>query len=355
MEKLFSVLTLAVQNKASDIHFLVGNLPLLRVNGKLFPLANTSPVTKDESLLIAKVILGEERYAKFIKQRERDCSYVFQDQARFRVNLYFQRDTVGIAMRLIPPQVPRFDALNLPQTLKKLTKERQGFVLVTGPTGHGKSTTLAAMLEEINQTRAEHIVSVEDPIEYFFKNQKSIFSQREIGSDTLTWRKALRSVLREDPNVVLIGEMRDLETIQAALTVAETGHLSPNFFQPLLVIEIIEDAIGVKAFVSLGHGRLLRRHPGVQRAPDFSQIIQRIHRAQSPARYADQSHDLAAEFIKAHQVQGVFQHAAETAMVIGRAQNDALGGGNFLLQPHGVRISGCLIMFAIAKRQIILP
>ena len=225
MKKLFSILTLAVQGKASDIHLLAGNLPLLRINGKLFPLTNSLPLTKEELPLMAKLILGEERYAKFLKQRELDCSYVFQDQARFRVNLYFQRDTVGIAMRLIPPQVPRFDTLNLPAVVKKLTQERQGFVLVTGPTGHGKSTTLAAMLEEINQTRAEHIVSVEDPIEYFFKNKRSIFSQREIGSDTLTWRKALRSVLREDPNVVLIGEMRDLETIQAALTVAETGHL----------------------------------------------------------------------------------------------------------------------------------
>ncbi len=225
MDKLAAILALAIKDKASDVHLLPGARPFLRVNGQLFMLSDHDPLEKSDSVAMAKVILGEKRYQALLEQREMDCSYVFQDQARFRVNLYFQRDSLAIAMRLIPPQVPRLADLNLPPILKKLTNERQGFILVTGPTGHGKSTTMAAMLEEINQIRAEHIVTIEDPIEYFFRDEKSIFSQREIGSDTLGWAGALRSALREDPNVVLIGEMRDLETIRAALTVAETGHL----------------------------------------------------------------------------------------------------------------------------------
>ncbi len=225
MDKLAAILSLAVKDKASDVHLLAGARPLLRVNGQLFSLPEGTPMAKEEIMAMAKVMLGEKRYQELLDKREMDSSYVFQDQARFRVNFYFQRDSLAIAMRLIPPNIPRLDDLNLPPILRKLTQERQGFVLVTGPTGHGKSTTLAAMLGEINETRAEHIVTIEDPIEYFFKDIKSVFSQREIGSDTLSWTNALRSALREDPNVVLIGEMRDLETIKAALTVAETGHL----------------------------------------------------------------------------------------------------------------------------------
>lgn len=225
MDKLAPVLALAIKDKASDVHLLVGAKPFLRVNGQLFVFPGGTPLEKSDSIAMAKAILGEERYQTLLKRREMDCSYVFQDQARFRVNLYFQRESLAIAMRLIPPEVPRLADLNLPPILRKLTEKRQGFVLVTGPTGHGKSTTLAAMLAEINATRAEHIVTIEDPIEYFFRDDKSVFSQREIGSDTLSWANALRSTLREDPNVVLIGEMRDLETIKAALTVAETGHL----------------------------------------------------------------------------------------------------------------------------------
>jgi twitching motility protein PilT len=157
--------------------------------------------------------------------KELDFSYAFNEHARFRVNAYTQKGTIALAFRRIPLVIPVLDDLGLPSLLHTFTNLRQGFVLVTGPTGHGKSTTLASMINEININRAEHIVTIEDPIEFVFKSKKSIISQREMGSDSHSWQIALRSVLREDPDVVLVGEMRDHETISSALTVAETGHL----------------------------------------------------------------------------------------------------------------------------------
>ncbi len=223
--KLNQILTLAITNKVSDVHLVVGSQPLVRINGQLTLLTGFSPLSAQDTRQMGEAVLGGRRWEEFNKQREFDLSYVFGDRARFRVNTYFQKGTVAISLRLISAQVPTIDRLNLPVSLKSLAGKKQGFVLVTGPTGHGKSTTLAAIIEEINATRTEHIVTVEDPIEYYFQPQKSFFSQREIGSDTLSWPQALRASLREDPDVVLVGEMRDLETISAALTVAETGHL----------------------------------------------------------------------------------------------------------------------------------
>lgn len=223
--KLNEILALAIANKASDIHLVAGSQPLLRVNGNLLALTSFPVLSAQDTGRIGEAMLGPRRQEEFTKQREFDFSYVFNDQARFRVNVYFQKGTVGISLRLIPARVPTIDKLNLPSFLKTLAAKRQGFVLVTGPTGHGKSTTLAAIIEEINASRASHIITIEDPIEYYFQPKRSFFSQREMGSDTLSWSQALRAGLREDPDVVLVGEMRDLETISAALTVAETGHL----------------------------------------------------------------------------------------------------------------------------------
>ncbi len=246
MDNVFAtVLARAVKEKASDVHFLQGQPPLIRVDGRLFPLVDLPSLEEKQLTEIATIILGRERQLVFAKNREMDCSYVFRQEARFRVNLYYQRGTVAVAMRLIPQKVPSLGDLNLPPILAKLTREKQGFVLVTGPTGHGKSTTLAAMLNEINNQRAEHIVTIEDPIEYFFQDQKSIFSQRELGADTHSWTAALRSALREDPNVVLIGEMRDLATIKATLTVAETGHLVFSTLHTNSAAETIDRIIDV--------------------------------------------------------------------------------------------------------------
>jgi twitching motility protein PilT len=219
------LLQLAIEKKASDLHIIVGIPPVLRVDGELAPVPNEPVLTRDRVDSFLREILKTEQFERFKVNKELDFSLSFDERARFRVNAYTQRGSSAIAFRTIPLQVPPIDSLGLPKILHSFTNLKQGFILVTGPTGHGKSTTLASMLDEINKNRAVHIVTIEDPIEFVLKSQKSIISQREFGSDTLSWKIALRSVLREDPNVVLIGEMRDHETIAAALTIAETGHL----------------------------------------------------------------------------------------------------------------------------------
>lgn len=219
------LLQLVVERNASDLHIIVGIPPYLRIEGILSPVPSEAIVTQETVEKFVKEVFSGEQLERLSVNKEIDASFQFSDKARFRINAYTQKGTLAIAFRRIPMAIPRIDELALPQILHSFTGLRQGFVLVTGPTGHGKSTTLAAMLNEINTLRSEHIVTIEDPIEFLFKSQKSIVSQREMGFDTHSWQIALRSALREDPDVVLIGEMRDYETIASALTVAETGHL----------------------------------------------------------------------------------------------------------------------------------
>lgn len=219
------LLQLTVDKKASDLHLIVGVPPTLRIEGALFPIPD-EPVLHPESVERAiQTVLSPEQKERFTVNKELDFSLSFSERARFRINAYYQKGTPAIAFRLIPITVPPIDSLGLPGIVHNFATLRQGLVLVTGPTGHGKTTALASILEEINQTRPEHIITIEDPIEFVFTPKKSIISQREMRSDTHSWEIALRSVLREDPNVVLVGEMRDAETMAAALTVAETGHL----------------------------------------------------------------------------------------------------------------------------------
>lgn len=219
------LLELTVAQNASDLHIVAGIPPTLRVDGVLSSVPNLGVLTPDMVSAFLKEVLNSEQLERLIVNKEIDFSLAFSEKSRFRVNAYTQRGTLAAAFRRIPLEIPAIDSLGLPKILHSFTTLRQGFVLVTGPTGHGKSTTLAAMINEINANRAVHIVTIEDPIEFMFKPIKSIISQREMGSDTHSWQVALRSVLREDPDVVLVGEMRDYETIAAALTVAETGHL----------------------------------------------------------------------------------------------------------------------------------
>ena len=219
------LLQLTIDRNASDLHIVSAIPPHLRIEGQLSPIPHESVMTPDMIHKLLKDILTTEQLERYTVNKEMDFSLSFSEKARFRVNAYTQKGTPAISFRTIPLTIPSIDDLGLPKILHTFTSLRQGFILVTGPTGHGKSTTLAAVLNEINQTRAEHIVTIEDPIEFVFKTDKSIISQREMGSDTHSWQIALRSALREDPDVVLVGEMRDYETIAAALTVAETGHL----------------------------------------------------------------------------------------------------------------------------------
>lgn len=214
-----------VDTNASDLHLVTGIPPTLRIEGELAPLTNLGVLTPDNVSELLKQVLTSEQLERLAVNKEIDFSLSFSEKSRFRVNAYTQKGSFAAAFRRIPLEIPVIDSLGLPKIVHTFTGLRQGFVLVTGPTGHGKSTTLAAILNEINQNRACHIVTIEDPVEFIFRPIKSIISQREMRNDTHSWQIALRSVLREDPDVVLVGEMRDYETIAAALTVAETGHL----------------------------------------------------------------------------------------------------------------------------------
>ena len=220
-----SLLQLTVEKNASDLHLVVGSPPTLRIEGNLLVVPNEPIETPEIIGGQIKELLTAEQLERLSVNKELDFSVSFSEKARFRANVYTQRNSYAAAFRRIPLDIPAVDGLGLPKLLHTFVNLRQGFVLVTGPTGHGKPTTLAAMLNEINTNRASHIVTIEDPIEFVFKPIKSIISQREMHEDTHSWPVALRSVLREDPDVVLVGEMRDFETIAAAITVAETGHL----------------------------------------------------------------------------------------------------------------------------------
>lgn len=222
--RIKQLLSLAVANKASDVHIFTRELPRLRVNGELVPVSNFKVETSENMEQMILTLMVPEQRKRFEEEKELDYS-VTTDEARFRVNTYFQKGEIATALRVVPSQIPNFDELNLPDLFKTFVNLKQGFILLTGPTGHGKSTTVASMLNEINMNYHNHIVTIEDPIEYLLKPEKCMVSQREVGYDTPTFSSALRTCLRQDPNVVFVGEMRDLETIQSALTIAETGHL----------------------------------------------------------------------------------------------------------------------------------
>ncbi len=214
---------MTIDKNASDLHLVVDYPVTLRVDGELVPVGHDK-LTDEEIDKLVSPLLSEEQKKALATNRELDFSYGF-GVGRFRINVYYQKGSIAGAFRLIPLHIRGIDELFLPNLCHSLVKLRQGFVLVTGPTGHGKSTTIAAIIEEINQKVGGHILTIEDPIEYIYSSAKSLVSQREINGDTYSWANALRSALREDPNVVLVGEMRDYETIAAAITIAETGHL----------------------------------------------------------------------------------------------------------------------------------
>lgn len=223
MIELNELLDITVKQGASDLHLTVGTYPVIRVNGKLMPISENKLTTSDTERY-AKEILGE-RYNEYCENGESDTSYSIGGLGRFRVNVFKQRGSDALAIRVVTLKIPSISELGHPQIIKELTNLQRGLILVTGPTGSGKSTTLAAMINEINATRSAHIITLEDPIEYLHKHNKSIINQREIGKDSASYKNALKAILREDPDVILVGEMRDLETIAIAITAAETGHL----------------------------------------------------------------------------------------------------------------------------------
>ena len=241
--QLNEMLAIGVKARGSDIHIKAGLPPIVRIDGKLHPIPNAPRLTPDGVSMMAFAIMNERQKKQFEEQLELDLSYGVPGLGRFRVSIYSQRGTVTMVFRAISMTVPSLDSLNLPPVLKKVALEERGLVLVTGTTGSGKSTTLAAIVDYINENRTCNIITIEDPVEYLHRDRKSIISQREVGFDTLSFGNALKGALRQDPDVILVGEMRDHETIEIALTAAETGHLVMSTLHTLDAAETVNRII----------------------------------------------------------------------------------------------------------------
>jgi twitching motility protein PilT len=242
---LNELLKMTFEKRASDLHVKVGVPPILRIDGRLVPIETEKRTTQEDALSVAIGIMNPTQKAKFKERNELDMAYAVPGLGRFRVNVFQQRGSVGMVFRMVPAKILSFEDLMLPPVLQKVANEQRGLILVTGTTGSGKSTTLAAMIDYINTSRTANIITIEDPIEFLHRDKKSIVNQREIGSDTFSFSDALRSALRQDPDVILVGEMRDFETISTALTAAETGHLVLSTLHTLDAAETINRIITV--------------------------------------------------------------------------------------------------------------
>ncbi|MCH9646886.1 MAG: type IV pilus twitching motility protein PilT [Deltaproteobacteria bacterium] len=281
------LLKIAIERKASDVHLKVGNHPIIRVDGDLFPLNELKRLMQEDTIQMAFSMMNARQKQRFKEEYEIDIAYSVPGLGRFRVNVFQQRGAVGLVLRVIPARILSIRELMLPPVLDKICEERRGLVLCTGTTGSGKSTTLAAMIDAINAGRGEHIITVEDPIEFLHRDKKSLVNQREIDVDTRAFAGALRAALRQDPDVILVGEMRDYETIETALLAAETGHLVFSTLHTLDAAETINRIISVfpphhqkqiriqlgqvlKAVISL---RLVPRADGIGRVPATEVMI----------------------------------------------------------------------------------
>ena len=239
------LLRIAMENDASDLHIKVGSPPILRIAGELAPLPIEERITQQDAINIAFSVMNPTQKEIFTKKNELDTAYSIPGLGRFRCNVFVQRGSIGIVFRVIMKMIPSMEELHLPEVLNKIALEERGLILVTGTTGSGKTTTLATMIDCINMNRTCNIVTIEDPIEYLHRDKKSIVNQREIGTDTESFSKALRSALRQDPDVILVGEMRDFETIQTALIAAETGHLVMSTLHTTDATETVNRIIAV--------------------------------------------------------------------------------------------------------------
>jgi twitching motility protein PilT len=273
--------------EASDLHIKVGSPPVARIYGELAPLSAEPRIGHEDAMKIAMSVMTSGQADTFKKKNDIDLAYSIPGLGRFRCNIFIQRGTVGLVFRVIPIKIPTIDELRLPEIIRKIAMEERGLILVTGTTGSGKSTTLAAMIDLINSNRTDHIITIEDPIEYLHRDKKSIINQREIGSDTESFSKALRQALRQDPDVILVGEMRDFETIQTSLVAAETGHLVLSTLHTIDAAETVNRIIAVfppyqhkqvrmqlssvlKAIISM---RLMPRVDGKGRVPAVEVLI----------------------------------------------------------------------------------
>lgn len=273
MIDIATILSYAVQGGASDVHLKVGLPPLFRVNGGMVPLRNGQRLTQPDMEQLAVAMLNRDQQEKFARDHECDLAFVVPNLGRFRVNAFMQRQQVGMVLRVIPTEVKSIQDLSLPPVLEKIALEHRGLVLVTGATGSGKSTTLAALINQINAQRTAHVVTIEDPIEFQFRDKRSIINQREVGQDTMSFARALRASLRQDPDVILVGEMRDPETIETAITAAETGHLVLSTLHTVDAPETINRIIG--AFPPHQHKQIRMQLSGNLRAVISQRLLKR--------------------------------------------------------------------------------
>lgn len=239
------LLKVAVSQGASDLHIKVGSTPIIRVNGELMPMTSMPKLSQEDALKLAFSVMSPGQREIFKKKNDIDLAYSVPGLGRFRCNVFIQRGAVGMVFRVIPVKIPTIEDLQLPEVLKKIAMEARGLILVTGTTGSGKSTTLASMIDYINTNRTNNIITIEDPIEFLHRDKRSIINQREVGTDTESFSKALRAALRQDPDVILVGEMRDFETIQICLTAAETGHLVLSTLHTIDAAETVNRIISV--------------------------------------------------------------------------------------------------------------
>jgi len=314
---IYDMLKILIEEQGSDLHVVSGSQPTIRVNGRLSVIENTPRLNPDQTISLINPLLTNEQREYLELHKELDYGYQFGDAGRFRVNVYHANGALAAALRLVPGEIRGIDELQLPEILHQFTSYKQGLVLVTGPTGEGKSTTLAAVIEEINQQRAEHILTIEDPVEFIFESKKSIISQREMNQDTQDWSLALRSAMREDPDVVFVGEIRDYETIAAAITVAETGHLVFTTLHTNTASQTMDRMIDV--FPANQQGQIRQQLAGSIKAVISQRLIPTIDGAQTVAVEVLIANSAIKNLIresKTHLMENVIQTSSADGMIL---------------------------------------
>lgn len=311
------LLEITIQRQASDLHLLAGFPPTLRVNGDLLQITGLEPLQPRDIETLVRQIVSQGHQEQLNKFLDVDFGLDFRDMARFRVNVYRQMGTLAVSFRLIPKKLRRLEETGLPSNIGKITDLKQGLILVTGPTGQGKTTTLAAFIDKINREQAAHIITIEDPIEFIYQKSKSLISQRELNSDTVSWGRALRASLREDPDVVLVGEMRDFETIAAALTIAETGHLVFATLHTNSAAQTLDRIIDV--FPSIQQAQVRSQLAAVLEAVITQRLVPTINPGRTLAYEILIANTATRAIIregKTHLIDNMIQTSAESGMVI---------------------------------------
>lgn len=311
------LLQFTIDNKGSDIHLVAGSPLSVRVNGVLSFPAGPTVLNKEQVETLVFSVLTPEQRQLLEEHKEIDLAYQFEKKGRFRINAYRQMESYAAAFRLIPDQILSIDELNLPKIFHSFSSYNQGLILFTGPTGEGKSTSLAAIINEINQAESRHILTIEDPVEFVYKSEKSVISQREVGKDTKAWQAALRSALRSDPDVVLVGEMRDFETISLTLTLAETGHLVFATLHTNTAAQTIDRIVDV--FPSYQQAQIRQQLSTVLKAVVSQRLVPKIHGGRIAAVELMLNNSAIANLIrenKVFQIDNVIQNSAGSGMML---------------------------------------